>query len=147
MKVTVNDETRTRRVTYIVLGVVFLLLTGTALLFFHSNQESAEADAKADQLLAALASQGLRTPPKDQIVALFGDDGGSVCSDPNNALRHSVLYGQLTNGAGGPGTRPVIADSRAVRGQLLIMKVYCPGELEEFAQFADDLKLDDVAKG
>ena len=45
----------------------------------------------------------------------------------------------------GPGARPVIADSRAVKGQLLIIKVYCPDELKDFQKFVDDLKTDDVA--
>jgi hypothetical protein len=39
----------------------------------------------------------------------------------------------------------VIADSRAVRGQLLIIEIYCPDELEDFQEFVDDLKTDDVA--
>ena len=145
MTMTVNDETRRRRTTYVVIGVAFLLLLGVALLFFQSNRSSAQAEQRADQLIAELSARGLRTPPQDQIVAVLGDDGGAVCSDPNSALRHSVLYGQLVNGAGGPGTRPVIADNRVLQGQLLIMKVYCPAQLERFTQFADDLKLANVA--
>ena len=57
--------------------------------------------------------------------------------------RADELITMLTNGAAGPGTRPVIADSRAVQGQLLIMEVYCPDELDEFREFAEDLKTDE----
>jgi hypothetical protein len=39
----------------------------------------------------------------------------------------------------------VIADSRVVRGQLLIIEIYCPEELEEFREFVEDLETDDVA--
>ena len=39
----------------------------------------------------------------------------------------------------------MIADNNALQGQLLIIKVYCPDELEEFQEFVDDLKTDDVA--
>ena len=78
---------------------------------------------------------------------MLGDDGGAICADPNNALSGPPCYGQLTNGAGGPGTRPVIADNKLSQAQLLIIKVYCPEELAEFKEFVDDLKLADVAKG
>jgi hypothetical protein len=146
MKVSVNDEKRTRRTTYLVLGVVLLLLLGTALLFFRSARSTEQAEQKADQLIAALSAKGLRTPKKEQIVTILGDDGGAVCADPNAALSRSILYGQLTNGAAGPGTRPVIADNRALQGQLLIISIYCPDQLAAFAEWAADLKLAGVVK-
>ena len=42
----------------------------------------------------------------------------------------------------GPGARPVIADSRVVQGQLLIIKIYCPDKLADFQEYVDDLKTD-----
>jgi hypothetical protein len=39
----------------------------------------------------------------------------------------------------------VVADSRVFRGQLLIIEIYCPDELDEFQEFVEDLKTDDVA--
>lgn len=77
-------------------------------------------------------------------MRVLGTDGGATCTDPNEALNRAILLSQLANGAGGPGARPVIADSRVVRGQLLIIEVYCPDQLEEFQQFVDDLKTDGV---
>jgi hypothetical protein len=53
----------------------------------------------------------------------------------------------LANGAGGPGARPVIADSRAVQGKLLVIKVYCPEEAEAFQNFVTNLKTAKVAGG
>jgi hypothetical protein len=145
MKVSVAHTSH--RVTYLVIGVAFLLLFGVALLSFHSAEESRQADEKADQLISELAAAGARTPSQEQIVRVLGDDGGAVCADPGDALSRGVLYSQISNGAAGPGQRPVIADSRIVKGQLLIVKVYCPEHLADFQKIVDDLKFDDVATG
>ena len=77
-------------------------------------------------------------------MRVLGDDGGATCENPNHALGRAVLFTQLANGAAGPGARPVIVDSRALKGQLLIIEIYCPDELKEFQEFVDDLKTDDV---
>jgi hypothetical protein len=137
---------RTRRITYVVIGAILLGLTVTALVAFSSARSTAEAEDKADEFIASIDEAGLPTPSKDQVVRVLGDDGGAVCADPNSALKKAVLHGQLTNGAAGPGIRPVIADNRVVQGELAIIETYCPEELPEFTQFADDLKLDDVVK-
>jgi hypothetical protein len=147
MKATVNDPDRTRRTTYLVLGVVFLLLVGVALVMFGSARSDARAEEKADEYLAALSANGLGTPSKEQVVQVLGDDGGALCADPASALNRAVLYGALTNGAGGPGARPVIADNKVLQGQLLAIKVYCPAELEKFTEVVDGLKYADVARG
>ncbi|MCY1136877.1 hypothetical protein OWR29_02630 [Actinoplanes sp. Pm04-4] len=131
----------TRPVTYLVLGVAFLLLTGVALFTFTSgDDDDQDAEAKAVRLNAELVSAGLRAPAPDQIARVLGDDGGAVCADPGNALRRSTLYGMLTNGAAGPGQRPVIAGNNVLKGQLAIMKVYCPQHLDELQRIAGDLK-------
>ena len=143
MTVPVNHKSHL--LTYVVLGIVLLLVLGTAMLSFHHARETREADEKADQLTAAFTALGLPAPGKDQIVRVLGDDGGPTCADPHDALLRGVLYGQLTNGAAGPGQRPVIADNRVVQGQLLIIKVYCPQHLGQFQQVVDDLKFADVA--
>ena len=141
----VSVEHKSRLTTYLVLGVAFLLLTGVCLLAFHNGRENRQADEKADQLIAELGAAGARAPSKEQIVAVLGDDGGAICSAPSDSLRRGVLYGQITNGAAGPGQRPVIADNRIVQGELLIMKVYCPESLEDFQKIVQDLKFADVA--
>jgi hypothetical protein len=145
MNVTVNDERRTRRTTYLVFAAIFLLLTGAALLIFGSRKADAEAQQKAAQLATELGDAGLRVPSTEQIVYVLGNDGGATCAYPNDALRRGALFGQLTNGAAGPGIRPVIADNKVVQGQLLIIKVYCPGELEDFTETVHKLKFADVA--
>jgi hypothetical protein len=147
MRATVNDADRTRKTTYVVLGVVFLLLVGVALFAFGSARSDAEAEAKADQYIAELSANGLRAPSEDQVVRVLGDDGGALCDDPGSGLRRGILYGMLTNGAAGPGIRPVIADNNVLKGQLLAVKVYCPNELEQFTEVVDALKYADVAQG
>lgn len=127
--------------TCIILGV--LMIGG--LIAFRSAKETQSAQAKADQLIVALKAAGARTPDRDQIVRVLGDDGGATCANPNEALSRATLLSLLTNGATGPGARPVIVDSRVVKGQLLIIKIYCPDELADFQKYVDDLKTDDVA--
>jgi hypothetical protein len=146
MTVTVNDSRRQRTVVYIALGIIFLLLAGGALLAYSSAKSSAEAEQKADQYIAELAARGLRTPSREQVIRVLGDDGGALCDDPANGLRRGILYGMLTNGAGGPGMRPVIVDNKVVQGQLLAIKVYCPQNLDKFSKVVDKLKYADVVK-
>jgi Tfp pilus assembly protein FimT len=142
---TENQSPRERSWIYIVACVILALMVLWAVIAFSAARETTRAQEKADELIVALEDAGARTPDSDQIVRVLGDDGGATCEDPNAALRRATLNSLLTNGATGPGARPVIADSRAVQGQLLIIEVYCPEELDEFQEFVDDLKTDDVA--
>ncbi|MEV0273441.1 hypothetical protein AB0H43_32125 [Hamadaea sp. NPDC050747] len=144
---TVDMSDRSKRwITYVLLGAIFLILAIVALGVFRTAKASASANAKADQLISDITAAGYTAPSKDQIVTVLGEDGGAVCADPASALRKATLNAMMTNGAGGPGARPVISDSLAVRGQLAIMKVYCPDKLPDFQQYADSLKFDDVVK-
>jgi len=132
---------RERSWIYVTSVVILVALALVALLSFRGARQSAEAEEKADQLIASLEDAGARTPSREALVAVLGTDGGAVCANPNDALSRSVLLAQLTNGAAGPGLRPVIAQRRLFEGQLLIMEVYCPDELGAFQQAVDDLKL------
>jgi Tfp pilus assembly protein FimT len=142
-----DTEGRSRRTMYLVIGVVVLALVVVGLVTFRSAKSSAAADQKADQLISALNAAGLRAPTKEQIVRVLGDDGGAVCANPSSALTRAVLLGELTNGAGSVGLRPVIVDNTVVQGQLLIIKVYCPEQLQKFTDFVNGLKYAPVAKG
>jgi Tfp pilus assembly protein FimT len=141
---TETQPPRERRWLYIISCIVLAVLVVIALFAFGSARETQKAQDKADQLIAALNAAGARTPDKDQIVRVLGDDGGATCANPNKALSRATLLSLLANGATGPGARPVIADSRAVKGQLLIIKIYCPDQLADFQAFVDDLKTDAV---
>ena len=142
------DESQSRRERtwiYVVSCAILAALALWAILAFSVVRETVRAQEKADELIAALDGACLRTPERDQIVRVLGEDGGATCNNPNEALSQATLLALLANGATGPGERPVIADSRAVQGQLLIIEVYCPAELEDFQQFIDDLKTSGVA--
>ena len=142
---TEHQSPRERSWIYITACVILAVLTLWAVFAFSSARETARAEDKADELIAALQDAGARTPDRDQVVRVLGDDGGATCENPNDALSRSVLLSQLSNGASGPGSRPVIADSRVFQGQLLIIEVYCPDELDDFREFVEDLETDDVA--
>lgn len=138
---------RERTILYVVSVILLVAFAIGGLIAFHSATSTREAEEKADQLIAALEEKGARTPSREQVVRVLGDDGGAVCADPNEALNRAILFGQMSNGAAGPGLRPVIADNKVVQGQLLIIQVYCPDELAEFQKLVDDLNLNDEVAG
>ena len=145
------EETSTqkdRRVVYIVITVALVLLLIICFVFYRSGQSSQQAQDKANQLIAALQKAGVRVvPSQEQIVRVLGDDGGAICKDPASALRKALLFSQLTNGAGGPGIRPVVVDSRIFKGELLVIQIYCPDQLPQFQQMVEKLKTAPVAGG
>ena len=139
-----TQSTRERGWIYVTACVILIGLVIGALIAFSSARETREAQDKADELIAAIEDAGATAPSQDQIVRVLGDDGGATCEDPNDALNRAVLLSQLTNGATGPGTRPVVVDSRVFAGQLLIIEIYCPNELDDSKEFVEDLETDDV---
>ncbi|MBE9925138.1 hypothetical protein G8C93_04425 [Cellulosimicrobium cellulans] len=146
-EVTERQPRRERRTIYVVAAVVVVALVVVALVARGSQPTTTEAEQKADQLLVAFAAAGVPTPDVEQVVRVLGDDGGATCEDPGGALSRATLLGQLVNGAAGPGIRPVVADNRVVRGQLLVIEIYCPDELAGFQDLVDGLHLDDTVRG
>jgi Tfp pilus assembly protein FimT len=140
-----TQSPRERSWIFIAVLVLLAVITLAGVLAFNRGVNDAQAQNKANELINALTEVGARTPDVDQVARVLGDDGGATCENPNEALSRAVLLSQLTNGATGPGQRPVIADSRVVQGQLLIIQIYCPDELDDFKDFVGDLKTDDVA--
>ena len=139
---------RERTILYVVVGIVMGALLVASLFFFHSARTTADAQAKADQLIAKLHEAGaVHVPTRDQHVRLLGDDGGAVCADPNSALSRALLQSQLANGAGGRGARPVISDDKVIKGTALVIEVYCPDQLPAFQQYASQLQYANVAGG
>ena len=139
------DVHRERKVTWLVLGLFLLGLMVVGVAIHNSNKKNQEAVDKANQLSAELTKAGLPVPDAQQIYNVLGDDGGAVCAAPANGLVKSILYGTLTNGAAGPGQRPVIVDSKATQGVLLVVKVYCPDKASGFQDAVNKLKYADVA--
>jgi hypothetical protein len=121
-----SQSPRERTWIYIVVGAISIVLVVLGLVLFDSAKETKEAEAKADQYIAALETVGVPAPPRDEVVRVLGSDGGATCDDPNDALSRATLKSVMSNGAAGPGMRPVIFDRRYLAGQLLILKIYCP---------------------
>src|SRR4051812_6055024 len=134
MTVTESPSDQGTRMIYIITGVIVAALVVIALFTFHAGKISQQAEEKASQFIAAVTASGARAPSQEQVVRVLGDDGGAVCDDPSGSLRKGILLGQLMNGAAGPGMRPVIADNRVVKGQLLALRIYCPDELPNFQE-------------
>ena len=126
---------------------ILVVVVVIALFAFGSARSTREAREKADQLIASLEDAGVHAPSLDQIVRVRGSDGGAVCEDPADALRRATLLAQMTNGATGPGQRPVIVDRRIVHGELLIIQTYCPDELEDIQDKVDELDFEQVIRG
>jgi hypothetical protein len=139
---------RRNAVLYWVSAGLLVVLAVIGIASYRGARETQVANDKADELIAVLAEAGVDPlPSRQQVAGVLGDDGGSVCQDPGAALRQATLFGLYTNGATGPGARPVIADSRLVRGQLAVMEVYCPDQVEDARAYLDDLTTDDVVRG
>lgn len=139
---------RERRTVYIVIAVALVVLLVISFIFYRRAESNQEAQDKANQLISALQQAGVRVvPSQEQIVRVLGNDGGALCNDPTSALRRSILFDQLTNGASGPGRRPVIVDNRVFRGQLAVIQIYCPDELPQFQQLVERLKTAGVVGG
>lgn len=135
-----SSTKRERSVLYIVSMVLLVVFAVIGVLMFKSARDTQQALDKADQLIASINEAGGTAPSREQIARVLGEDGGAVCANPNEALSRAILLSQLANGAGGPGSRPVIADSRLFQGELRIIQIYCPEELGEFQKFVDDLR-------
>jgi hypothetical protein len=140
------DAPGTRRMIYVAIGVVLLLLMVIGLFTRRAGENNEEANAKADQFIAELTAAGLPAPSKDVVVRVLGDDGGAVCADPANALKVGLARNALSNGAAGPGQRPVIGPRQMVQGEELAIKVYCPDQLDEYQNFVNSHEYADVIK-
>lgn len=138
----VRDDKRTW-IYWVALGliVVFALI---AVITFSSARSTAQANQKADELIAAIEGAGGDAPSRDQVVRVLGDDGGAICEDPTAALNRATLNAQLTNGAAGPGKRPIIADARAVEFEVLVIETYCPDELDDWVDELADYEFEEV---
>jgi hypothetical protein len=130
----------------IIAVIVALTVTGLILYGFHEYNE--EAEAKANQLITSLKDEGL-TPPSDAeaIANVLGTDGGAVCEDPGGALQKALLDAQLVNGASFVGQRPVRAKANLVRGETVILQVYCPDQVEAFRSSVRDYVFADESNG
>jgi amino acid transporter len=133
-----------RRVIWAGIGLVVGAALVYGLVVLPDRQKDEEAQAKADQAIAAFEAQGLTPPSKDLLVNLLGTDGGNACENPGAALNEALHRISLSNGAAQVGMRPVTVDSDVVQGGLIILDTYCPDKAQEVRDYLDDLEYDDV---
>jgi hypothetical protein len=131
---------------YVFSIVLLIVLVIVGLFTFNSVHTTNDAYRKAKTLSQKLTDAGFPPPDQGQIARTLGTDGGVVCKDPNSALKQALWLGNLSNGAGGPGQRPVIADDRVLAAGALVVQVYCPDELTVYQKKINDLKTGDTVK-
>ncbi|MFF0431182.1 hypothetical protein ACFYU9_02970 [Streptomyces sp. NPDC004327] len=134
---------------WIYAGAVALLLglVITGLIRYASITKTTLSQQKADELSSELVKAGYPAPDTDTVQQLLGTDGGAVCADPDSALRNALYrIQQLSTGAPGPGNRPVIADTKAVEAERIVLQVYCPDQVDDFDRAIQDLKTDDTVR-
>ncbi|WP_314252339.1 hypothetical protein [Streptomyces sp. DSM 40907] len=124
-------------ISAIVLLIGFVVV---GLIQYKAVRSTNQSLDKANQLADELAAAGFTRPDPSILARALGEDGGIVCEDPASALKSALWKINLSNGATGPGQRPVIADRRAVQAEALVLKVYCPDELQRIQDEIDDLK-------
>lgn len=133
---------------WIYLGSIALLVAMliAGLLLFAQLHATDRAGEKAKQLSAKLTAAGYPVPTQDQIVRTLGEDGGAVCADPAGALNQAQWTYGMSNGADGPGQRPVLSDRDVVRAEAIVLSVYCPERLAAVQDRIDDLDLRDTVR-
>jgi hypothetical protein len=138
---------RRRMVTYAVLGLILLGLLVWGLIVYDRARDTQEAQEKAQQLIDKFVATGLPTGGRtaEEVARVFGDDGGAVCASPTSDLTIGALRAHMSNGAGGPGQRPVTVDEQVVLGERLIIETYCPEKLAAFDRFVQDTDFANVA--
>lgn len=132
---------------YVILGIVVVGLAIWGVIAYRGHKADEEAQQKAAQLQQKFEAAGLpQFADTETIARTFGTDGGAACDTPGEALADGFLKLQLSNGAGGPGQRPVTVARQVVLGEILIIQTYCPDKLGDFQDFVNDLDFDNVIK-
>jgi hypothetical protein len=133
-----------RAIYWIVAGALGVLLI-VMLVAWNYDRQNEEADAKAQELIAAFEAAGLRAPDPDQIARTLGDDGGQVCETADSDLVQG--YWKLRLAVGGEFyQRAVRLDPRVREGLSLVVDVYCPEKRPDIEDFFEDWDFDDVIR-
>ncbi|MGH2990414.1 MAG: hypothetical protein ACRDMA_11225 [Solirubrobacterales bacterium] len=135
---------RERTIYWLVAGALGVLLV-VMLVAWNYDRQNEEADAKAQELIAAYEAAGLRAPDPDQIARTLGDDGGQVCETADSELVQG--YWKLRLAVGGEFyQRATRLDPRVREGLSLVVDVYCPEKRPAIEDFFEDWDFDDVVR-
>ncbi|MBN8867196.1 MAG: hypothetical protein J0H98_06555 [Solirubrobacterales bacterium] len=142
-----HREETSHRLLYTLVGVVIGVLIVVGILAYESGKDDKAAREKAEKLSKLYQAHGIgENQDIDQMVAVYGNDGGYACQVDESALEATVNE-MLSAGAGGVGGRPVLGDSKLVQSTALMMEVYCPDRLKAIRGYIDDLETDDTIDG
>lgn len=133
---------------WIHIGAIVLLVgfVVVGLIQYKAVRSTNQSLDKANQLTDELVAAGFTRPDPATLARALGEDGGIVCEDPASALKSALWKINMSNGATGPGQRPVIADRRALQAEALVLKVYCPDTLHRIQEELDDLRTERTVK-
>jgi hypothetical protein len=135
---------RERTIYWIVAGAFGVLLI-VMLVAWNYDRQNEEADAKAQELIAAFEEAGLPTPDQDQIARTLGDDGGQVCETADSELVQG--YWKLRLMIGGEFyVRAAPLDERIREGLSLVVDIYCPEKRPDIEDFFEDWDFEDVVR-
>lgn len=135
---------RDRAIYWIVAAILGVLLI-VMFVAWNYDRQNEEADAKAQELIAAYEEAGLRAPDQDQIARTLGDDGGQVCETADSELVQG--YWKLRLMIGGEFyVRPVRLDGRIREGLSLVVDVYCPEKRPDIEELFEEWDFDDVVR-
>jgi hypothetical protein len=134
---TVQEKSHTWIYVVVIVAVLALMVAGVAL--YDHGKNTREARAKAQEFITKMQAAGYDAPSQDELVSLFGADGGAAAMNPNAALLKWQYVSQL--GTAGPASRPIILDPDFVRVAQIFLSVYAPQKLAGFQDFVQGLKL------
>ncbi|MET9488366.1 hypothetical protein [Nocardia sp. NPDC006630] len=130
----------TRRLVYLSVAVVLVVIAIAGAIAFHRDRDSDIALRRAQVLQSRLIAAGFTSPEPKVIADSLGEDGGLLCQDPHSPLIKAQYQSAITNGAGGPGTRPVIADRDVFTATSIAIETYCPDKLAAYLEETGNLK-------
>ncbi|GAB4582861.1 hypothetical protein [Nocardia sp. IFM 10818] len=135
-----------RRTTYLMVAVILVAVAVIGVIIFRQERGSDAALRKAEVLRSRLTEAGLAAPEPRVIADSLGADGGLVCQDPESPLIKARYQAAISNGASGPGSRPVIADGDIFTATALAIETYCPDKLASYLQETGTLRTSDTVK-
>jgi len=133
-----QEKSHTWVYVIVIVVVVALMVAGVAL--YDHGKNTREAHAKAKEFIGKLQAAGYPAPSEDEVVSMFGADGGTAAKDPGAALLEAQYVSQL--GTAGPASRPIVLDPDFLRTAEIFLSVYAPDKLPAFREFEKSLKLD-----
>jgi hypothetical protein len=135
---------RERTIYWIIAGGFGVLLI-VMLVAWNYDRQNEEANAKAQELIAAYEAAGLTAPDQDQIARVLGDDGGQVCETADSDLVQG--YWKLRLMVGGEFYQRATSLPETIReGLSLVVDVYCPEKRPDVEDFFEDWDFDDVVR-